>query len=90
MDNMKLQPQVYHNGALVGNDVHKLTKNENISSISTVFKPLLIKLSDDNFLHMRMSKYILFIGHFVDMKLLFSGIHGSSMGYRFPVNFPVV
>ena len=47
MDNMKLQRQVYHSSALVGNDVHKLTKNENISDISTVFKPLLIKLSDD-------------------------------------------
>ena len=44
---MKLQPQVYHSGALVGNDVHKLTKNENISNISTALKPLLIKLSDD-------------------------------------------
>ena len=37
MDNMNLQRQVYHSGA----------KNENISNISTVFKPLLIKLSDD-------------------------------------------
>ena len=46
MDNMKLQSQVCHSGALVGN-VHKLTKNEYISNISTVFKPLLIKLSDD-------------------------------------------
>ena len=44
---MKLWPQVYHSGALVGNDVHKLTMNENISNMSTVFKPLLIKLSDD-------------------------------------------
>ena len=42
MDNMKIQCQVYHNGALGGNDVHKLTKNENISNISTDFKPLLI------------------------------------------------
>ena len=42
MDNMKLQCQVYHSGALVGNNVHKLTKNENISNISTGFKPLLI------------------------------------------------
>ena len=42
MDNMKLQCQVYHNGALVSNDVHKLTKNKNISNISSVFKPLLI------------------------------------------------
>ena len=42
MDNMKLQCQVYHNGALVGNDIHKLTKNEDISNISTVFKPSLI------------------------------------------------
>ena len=42
MGNMKLQCQVYHNGALVGNNVHKLTKNKNISNISTVFKPLLI------------------------------------------------
>ena len=42
MDNMKLQCQVYHSGALVGNDVHKSTKHESISNISTVFKPLLI------------------------------------------------
>ena len=58
MDNMKLQRQVCHNGPLVGNEVHKLTKNENISNISTVFEPLLIKLSDDlekKFLHMRLS-----------------------------------
>ena len=48
MDNMKLQRQVYHSGALVCNGVDKLTKNENISNISTVFKPLLIKLSDDS------------------------------------------
>ena len=47
MDDMKLHPQVYHSGALVGNDVHKLTKNENISNIPTFFKPFLIKLSDD-------------------------------------------
>ena len=39
MDNMKLQCQVYNNGALVGNDVHKLTKNGNFSNISTDFKP---------------------------------------------------
>ena len=37
MDNMNLQCQVYQNSALVGNDVHKLTNNENISNISTVF-----------------------------------------------------
>ena len=42
IDNMKLQCQVYHSGALVGNNVHKLTENENISNISTVFKHLLI------------------------------------------------
>ena len=42
MDNMKLQCQVYHSGALADNNVHKLTKNEHISNISTVFKPLLI------------------------------------------------
>ena len=42
MDNMKLQCQVYHNGALVGNNVHKLTKNDNFSNISTVLKPLFI------------------------------------------------
>ena len=46
MDNMKLQCQVYHNGALVVNNVHKLTKNENISNISTVFN-FVDKLSDD-------------------------------------------
>ena len=37
MDNTNLQRQVYHSGA----------KYQNISDISTVFKPLLIKLSDD-------------------------------------------
>ena len=42
MDNIKLQCQVYHNFAQGGNTVHELTKNENISNISTVFKPLLI------------------------------------------------
>ena len=47
MGSMNLQRQVCHSGALVGNDVHKLTKNGNISNIPTVFKPLLIKLSDD-------------------------------------------
>ena len=31
-----------NSSALAGNDVHKLTKNENISNISTVSKPLLI------------------------------------------------
>ena len=40
MNNMKLQCQVYHNGALVSNDVHQLTKNENINNIA--------KLSDDS------------------------------------------
>ena len=46
MDEMKLQRQVYHSGALVGNDVNKLTKNENITKISRVFTPSLVKVSD--------------------------------------------
>ena len=45
MDEMNLQGQVYHSGSLVGNNVHKLTKPENISKISNVFKPLSIPLS---------------------------------------------
>ena len=46
MDEMKLQRQVYHSGALVENDVNKLTKNENIKKIFRIFTPSLVKLSD--------------------------------------------
>ena len=49
MDEMNLQCQVYHRGSLVGNDVRKLTKPENISKISDVFKPLSIQLSSGEF-----------------------------------------
>ena len=49
MDEMNLQRQVYHSGSVVGNDVHELTKPENISQVSNVFKPLSIQLSSGEF-----------------------------------------
>ena len=36
---------MYHSGALVGNDVNKVTKTENISKICDVFKPKTVTLS---------------------------------------------
>ena len=48
LDSMKLQCQFYYSGALIGNNVHKLTKNENISDNYQM-------IQKKNFLHMRMS-----------------------------------
>ena len=48
-DELKLQRQVYHSGALVGNNVNKLTKTENILKISDVFKPSVIELTDNSY-----------------------------------------
>ena len=36
---MNLERQVYHSGAIVGNDVNKLTETANIKKLSNVFKP---------------------------------------------------
>ena len=36
---MNLKRRVYHSGSLVGNDVNKLTKPQNIRNISNIFKP---------------------------------------------------
>ena len=38
-DSFKLEQTVYHSGALVGNDVNKLTKTANIKKLCNVFKP---------------------------------------------------
>ena len=46
IDSMKLKRQVYHSGAIVGNDVDKLTTPENIKKLSGVFKPRSIELPD--------------------------------------------
>ena len=43
---MKLKRQVYHSGAIIGKDVNRLTKQENIKKLRSVFKPRLIKLPD--------------------------------------------
>ena len=39
LDSLKLKRQVYHKGALVGNDVNKLIQTRNIQKIVQVFKP---------------------------------------------------
>ena len=46
IDNMNLERQVYHSGAVVGNDVNKLTKTANIKNLSNVFKPAIIQLQN--------------------------------------------
>ena len=46
LDSMKLKRAVYHSGALIGNDVHKLTTAEQINSLMSVFKPKSINLLD--------------------------------------------
>ena len=39
LDKMNLKQRVYHSGSLVGNDLNKLTKSQNIRHISNIFKP---------------------------------------------------
>lgn len=46
MDEMNLKRQVYHKGALVGNDVDKIMQTGNIKKIVQVFKPVKIQLQD--------------------------------------------
>ena len=46
IDSMKLKWQVYHSGAIIGSNVDKFTKQENIKKLSGVFKPRSIKLLD--------------------------------------------
>ena len=41
-----MERQVYHSGAIVGNDVNKLTKTANIKQLSNVFKPAIIQLQN--------------------------------------------
>ena len=44
LNSMKLARQIYHNGALVGNDVHKLTTAHYYQHIANVFRPCSIEL----------------------------------------------
>ena len=48
LEGLHLERQAYHSRALVGNDVHKLTRNDTINKIAKVFKPFQVKLSDGN------------------------------------------
>ena len=45
---LKLQRAAYHSGSLVGPDVHKLTKKDNIKLLTSVFKPLELKVNNDD------------------------------------------
>ena len=42
LDNMNLKRQVYHSGAVVGNDIHTIMKKKNMKIINTCFKPIQI------------------------------------------------
>ena len=44
LEEMNLKRQVYHKGALVGNDVAKILRTQNIKKIVKVFKPLKVNL----------------------------------------------
>ena len=44
LEKMNLKKQVYHKGALVGNDVAKILRPGNIGKIVNCFKPLKVKL----------------------------------------------
>lgn len=46
LEQMNLKKQVYHKGALVGNDVAKILHSENIGKIVTCFKPLKVNLQN--------------------------------------------
>ena len=46
MEELKLKRQVYHKGALVGNDVDKIMQTENIKKIVKIFKPMTVKLQN--------------------------------------------
>ena len=106
MDNMKLQCQVYHNCALVANDMYKLTKNENISNIN-FFQTFVDKLSNDlekdvpsheNFVIMRtvLTKFKQWYDIYsvsrplCQHEVALLSIRCSSLGCWFPVNFSVV
>ena len=39
LEGLHIERQAYHSRALVGNDVHKLTKTDTINKIAKVFKP---------------------------------------------------
>ena len=46
LERMNLKRQVYHKGALVGNDVAKILHLENIGKIVNCFKPLRVNLQN--------------------------------------------
>ena len=49
MNNLKLKRQIYHSGAMVGNDIDKIyskENQENINKFSNMFTPILVKLLD--------------------------------------------
>ena len=48
LQKMNLKRQVYHKGALVGNDVDKLFQSENIKFIVRVFRPIKVQLQNGN------------------------------------------
>ena len=48
LEGLHLERQAYHSRALVGNDVHKLTKTDTINKIAKVLKPFQVKLPDGN------------------------------------------
>ena len=44
LSKLNLKRQVYHSGALIGEDVHKLTRKSNVILLSQVFEPLTLSL----------------------------------------------
>ena len=44
LSKLNLKRQVYHSGALIGEDVHKLTRKSNVILLSQVFEPLALSL----------------------------------------------
>ena len=46
LDSLKLERTVYHSGGLIGNDVNKLVKRENINKLCHVFKPREVMLNN--------------------------------------------
>ena len=46
LDSLQLERTVYHSGALIGNDVNKLVKKENIKKLCHVFEPKEVMLNN--------------------------------------------
>ena len=70
IDSIDLQRRVYHSGAIVGEDVHRLTRKYNICKISQVFEPKYIELADGQ-KNVNVLSCILFQDHFANMKSCF-------------------